>query len=78
MAGTDFADCSEVLPEVKPFDMCLSGSRSSATLTGCLNEKWNEMGHIVEGTEQRVLRPGMVLLKQYITLSEQVPLDTMP
>ncbi|XP_030925447.1 uncharacterized protein LOC115952417 [Quercus lobata] len=72
VAGTNFADCSEVLPEVKPFDMCLSGSRSSATSTGCLNEKWNEMGHIVEGTEQRILRPGMVLLKRYITLSEQV------
>ncbi|KAM3689976.1 hypothetical protein ACJW31_09G086400, partial [Castanea mollissima] len=48
------------------------GQSNSKHVTGCLNEKWNEMGHIVEGTEQRVLRPGMVLLKRYITLSEQV------
>uniref|UniRef100_A0A2N9HJJ3 Alpha-ketoglutarate-dependent dioxygenase AlkB-like domain-containing protein n=1 Tax=Fagus sylvatica TaxID=28930 RepID=A0A2N9HJJ3_FAGSY len=62
--------------KMKPFDLCLSGGRSSAVFTGSLNEKncekWNEMGDIVEGTEQRVLRPGMVLLKRYITLGEQV------
>ncbi|KAG6643524.1 hypothetical protein CIPAW_09G217500 [Carya illinoinensis] len=33
----------------------------------------NEMGHTeMEGAKQRVLRPGMVLLKQYITHKEQV------
>lgn len=72
-----FSDSLKGLPKVKPFDICLSGSRSGAKYTGSLNgknrENWNEMGHIkVEGTKQRILRPGMVLLKQYITLSKQV------
>ncbi|KAE8099059.1 hypothetical protein FH972_017070 [Carpinus fangiana] len=72
-----FSDSLKGLPKVKPFDICLSGIRSCAKYTGSLNgknrENLNEMGHIkVEGTKQRILRPGMVLLKQYITLSEQV------
>lgn len=72
-----FSDSLKGLPSIKPFDICISGSRSCVKHTGSLNGKnsgnLNKMGHIkVEGTKQRVLRPGMVLLKQYMTLSEQV------
>lgn len=72
-----FSDSLKGLPSTKPFDICLSGSRSCVKHTGSLNGKnsgnLNTMGHIkVEGTKQRVLRRGMVLLKQYMTLSEQV------
>ncbi|KAF5476365.1 hypothetical protein F2P56_008089 [Juglans regia] len=65
--GTSY---SHGFPKAKPYDICLCGNRRSATIsTGSLNE----MGHTeMEGAKQRVLRPGMVLLKRYITHKEQV------
>ncbi|KAJ7950084.1 alpha-ketoglutarate-dependent dioxygenase AlkB-like [Quillaja saponaria] len=50
------SDCSVSLPKFEPFDICLSGSRST----------------FMESTHKRELRPGMVLLKHYITHDEQV------
>lgn len=72
-----FSDGLKGLSKIKPFDICLSGSRRFAEYTGSSNEKnsedWDEMGNTkVEGTRQGILRPGMVLLKQYMTLREQV------
>lgn len=79
--GTPFSGYSKGLPEVKPFDLCLDGSRSFGISTGSSIEKnttnLNEIGLAVASSEQRVLRPGMVLLKQYITHDEQVVLDAM-
>lgn len=71
--GTSYSLC---FPKAKPYDICLCGSRRSATISiGSLNE----MGHTeMEGAKQRVLRPGMVLLKHYITYKEQVVFTAMP
>lgn len=79
--GTPFSGYSKGLPEVKPFDLRLDGSRSFGISTGSSIEKnttnLNEIELAVASSEQSVLRPGMVLLKQYITHDEQVVLDAM-
>ncbi|KAK2981801.1 hypothetical protein RJ640_010318 [Escallonia rubra] len=61
------------LPVVEPFDICLSGRRKSSTYEPSLTEKNNgkKMEHCIKETGQ-ILRPGMVLLKSYVTLGKQV------
>ncbi|KAJ7961121.1 alpha-ketoglutarate-dependent dioxygenase AlkB-like [Quillaja saponaria] len=49
-------DCSVSLPKFEPFDICLPGDRRP----------------FMEGTHKSILRPGMVLLKYFITHDEQV------
>ncbi|KAJ6765444.1 2OG-FE(II) OXYGENASE FAMILY PROTEIN [Salix purpurea] len=60
---------------VAPFDICLSRSRDSAVLKSLqeMEENQENAEHPIE-ERQRVLRPGMVLLKRYISLSDQIEL----
>ncbi|KAL3038221.1 hypothetical protein AAZX31_01G118400 [Glycine max] len=67
-------DASVGSPMSKPFDICFSGRRNPALIGATLpgdNEK-----SCIEMQEEKIkggiLRPGMVLLKNYITLDEQV------
>ena len=78
-AGTNY---NSDFPKAKTFDICWSESeRSAAVLEPSVHtrnyESQNELGHKVERTSQRVLRPGMVLLKNYITHKEQVLLNVL-
>lgn len=60
---------------VAPFDICLSGSRDSAVLKSLqeMEENQENVEHpIEESGGQGVLRPGMVLLKRYIPLGDQI------
>ncbi|XP_011003586.1 PREDICTED: uncharacterized protein LOC105110292 [Populus euphratica] len=60
---------------VAPFDICLSGSRDSAVLKSLqeMEENQENVEHpIEESGGQGVLRPGMVLLKRYISLGDQI------
>ncbi|KAF9684829.1 hypothetical protein SADUNF_Sadunf04G0159300 [Salix dunnii] len=62
---------------VAPFDICLSRSRDSAVLKSLqeMDENQEIAEHPIEESDgQRVLRPGMVLLKSYISLSDQIEL----
>ncbi|OMO55246.1 Oxoglutarate/iron-dependent dioxygenase [Corchorus olitorius] len=52
VVGNKGSDCSDSLPKVERFNICLPVTRDSGI--------------------QRVLRPGMVLLKRYISLFEQI------
>nr|GME08806.1 DNA oxidative demethylase [Ipomoea batatas] len=64
----------EALNMNEPFDICLSESREAVTLEAPLRrnvmEKQSDVDQRIE--ERIVLRPGMVLLRNYIPLSEQV------
>ncbi|CAH9069287.1 unnamed protein product [Cuscuta epithymum] len=66
--------CKEVLNMHEPFDICLSESREGITLEAPLQrkegEKQSEADQSIENSG-KILRPGMVLLKNYITLDEQ-------
>ncbi|CAH9103195.1 unnamed protein product [Cuscuta europaea] len=66
--------CKEVLNMYEPFDICLSESREEVTLEAPLQrkegEKQPEADQSIENSGM-ILRPGMVLLKNYITLDEQ-------
>lgn len=78
-ADTNNAQCAKGSVKVEPFDICLSNCENSGALKTSLHEKdaenWNDVGFNIEGTIQRVLRPGMVLLKNYITHKFQVLLN---
>lgn len=65
------SNLSKDLPKVKGFDICIPGSSRSAPRCKYLESK-NEMRHRILRTGKRVLRPGMVLLKDYLTHREQV------
>lgn len=80
---TKNSDCSKGLHNCEPFDICLSESNSAlqASFRARMMENQNEAEdmvefanpeHNVELADPIVLRPGMVLLKNYVTLSEQV------
>ncbi|BFG36543.1 hypothetical protein CerSpe_228170 [Prunus speciosa] len=76
------SDCSKGFRYNEPFDICLPGGRSSelqASLYARNMENQNEEDHMVEFTNPEalnstnlILRPGMVLLKHYVTHTEQV------
>ena len=81
LAGDGKTDsATEALPVLEPFDICLSKIGRSSIMKASLNakniEKQIEMEHSMESSCQ-VLRPGMVLLKSYITLHEQVLLVSL-
>ena len=61
-------------PKFKPYDICFDGKRNSALIGDTLHEKDNESCIELQegGAKERILRPGMVLLKHYITHDEQV------
>ncbi|XP_019186223.1 PREDICTED: uncharacterized protein LOC109180953 isoform X1 [Ipomoea nil] len=60
----------------EPFDICLSESREAVTLEAPLQrneiEKQSDVDQWIEEGNGTVLRPGMVLLKNYIPLSKQI------
>lgn len=70
------SDCGEGLQVAEPFDICLPQRRKSFVHKTLWHEKNKdvqiEMENSVEEETDRVLRSGMVLLKGYITLNEQV------
>ncbi|KAJ0027540.1 hypothetical protein Pint_35008 [Pistacia integerrima] len=55
---------------VGPFDICVSRSRRRHYIED--KESHNEEEQIDDSIRQKVLRPGMVLLKQYLSLTEQI------
>lgn len=57
---------SHCLHNVEPFDICLSRRRNFGM------EKENEYRQTVGWTREGILRPGMVLLKHYLTIREQI------
>lgn len=59
-------DSSHHLHNVEPFDICLSRRRNFRM------EKENECRQTVDWTREGILRPGMVLLKHYLTIREQI------
>lgn len=68
--GTGNSECPRGLQKFEPFDICKSGVMHP--VKKCLIPEQNEIKHSMEGTTQEVLRPGMVLLKGYISLTEQI------
>lgn len=68
-------EASVSTPEVKPYDICFRGRRNSVFVGSALHEENNksyiEM-HEGETKEGLILRPGMVLLKNFIGHDEQV------
>ncbi|KAK3017490.1 hypothetical protein RJ639_005994 [Escallonia herrerae] len=73
MVGFRSSGSGRDLPMVETFDICLSGRRKSSKYKPSLTEKnnGNKLEHCIIETGQ-MLRPGMVLLKSYVTLSKQV------
>lgn len=73
--GAVKTDSAKGIPLLESFDICLPEVARSSLSDSSLNEKnieeLIEMEHSTKNTGQ-VLRQGMVLLKGYITLSEQV------
>ncbi|XP_044489765.1 uncharacterized protein LOC123214096 isoform X2 [Mangifera indica] len=65
----DFSGSSGLF-NVKPFDICVS--RSSFRHYTEDKENHNELEPTEDRSRQEVLRPGMVLLKQYLRLNEQI------
>ncbi|GMH26374.1 hypothetical protein Nepgr_028217 [Nepenthes gracilis] len=63
---------------LKPFDICQPEKEDLVKLKASLiakdKEKGIEVRPLGEGPRQKVLRPGMVLLKNYITLDTQISL----
>ncbi|CAK9144497.1 unnamed protein product [Ilex paraguariensis] len=74
-SGNENSACVKGLPVVLPFDICLTKSRNSAKCNASLyaesRDYHNELEHSKEEAGQ-VLRPGMILLKNYLALTEQV------
>ncbi|KAF3447995.1 hypothetical protein FNV43_RR08703 [Rhamnella rubrinervis] len=72
------SNCSKDLHKVESFDICLSASEKSAgVMKPSLHmrnyESWKEIvKHKAKVASHKILRPGMVLLKHYITHNEQV------
>ncbi|KAG6744347.1 hypothetical protein POTOM_053067 [Populus tomentosa] len=74
-SGQSYRKPDEGANHVAPFDICLSGSRDSAVLKSLqeMEENQENVEHpIEESGGQGVLRPGMVLLKRYISLGDQI------
>lgn len=74
-SGQSYRKPDEGANHVAPFDICLSGSRESAVLKSLqeMEENQENVEHpIEESGGQGVLRPGMVLLKRYISLGDQI------
>lgn len=73
--GSGNTDSEEDLLSVEPFDICLSRSRNSSGYKSLLRQSTKDkeikMDNFVERTEE-ILRPGMVLLKNYVSLNDQV------
>lgn len=66
---------SESSAGFEPFDICLpktSAVKLKPSLLVTNRERRNETKRTTEGLNGRILRPGMVLLKSYISISEQV------
>lgn len=65
---------SVIVPEFKQYDICFRRKRNSALIDVTSLEKnkesWIEMQE--EVTKEGILRPGMVLLKHFLTHNEQV------
>ncbi|KAJ9694115.1 hypothetical protein PVL29_009884 [Vitis rotundifolia] len=74
--GIGNSECPRGLQKFEPFDICKSGVMHPVNLNSPLHvsnrDKQNEIKHSMEGTTQEVLRPGMVLLKGHISLTEQI------
>lgn len=74
-SGQSYRKPDEGATHVAPFDICLSGSRDPAVLKSLqeMEENQENVEHpIEESGGQGVLRPGMVLLKRYISLGDQI------
>ncbi|KAJ6865509.1 hypothetical protein NC651_035922 [Populus alba x Populus x berolinensis] len=74
-SGQSYCKPDEGANHVAPFDICLSGSRDSSVLKSLqeMEENQENVEHpIEESGGQGVLRPGMVLLKRYISLGDQI------
>lgn len=69
------SDCFDYSQVVEPFDICLPRNGNPVGLKSSSPKKSKqnmiEMENSIEESEQ-VLRPGMVLLKSYLTMSQQV------
>lgn len=65
-SGAKKWNSSHRLHTVEPFDICLSGRRNFRM------EKENEYRQAVDWTREGILRPGMVLLKHFLTIREQI------
>ncbi|KAK7260096.1 hypothetical protein RIF29_25849 [Crotalaria pallida] len=61
-------------PEFKPYDICFRGKQTPPLIKSTLIEESNEscLGIQVGDIKDRILRPGMVLLKHYVAHEEQV------
>lgn len=60
----------------KPFDLCPPRRRAvmlNPSLLVTNRQKRNDLKLSIEGQSQTILRPGMVLLKKYLSISDQVP-----
>ncbi|GFY95750.1 2-oxoglutarate-dependent dioxygenase family protein [Actinidia rufa] len=81
LAGDGKTDsATEALPVLEPFDICPSKIGRSSIMKASLNAKNIKKQIGIEHSMEincQVLRPGMVLLKSYITLSEQVQVVKM-
>ncbi|XWS18786.1 hypothetical protein CRYUN_Cryun32bG0074700 [Craigia yunnanensis] len=75
-AGIDDLSQAECQAVIEPFDICLTKIGTSVMLKPSLlvknREKRNEIKRSTEGQKGDVLRSGMVLLKKYLSLSDQV------
>uniref|UniRef100_A0A6M2EBN3 DNA N(6)-methyladenine demethylase n=1 Tax=Populus davidiana TaxID=266767 RepID=A0A6M2EBN3_9ROSI len=68
--------CSEQQAEVEPFDICLPKTGTTPKLKPSLlvknREKRNDVRRAADGVTGRILRSGMVLLKNYLSLHDQI------
>ncbi|XVE88583.1 hypothetical protein DITRI_Ditri19aG0081100 [Diplodiscus trichospermus] len=75
-AGIDDLSQVECQTVIEPFDICVTQIGTPVMLKPSLlvknREKRNEIKRSTEGQKGNVLRHGMVLLKKYLSLSEQV------
>lgn len=62
---------TEALPKIKPFDICLPQCRNSGNIRSSFCESYDEEQNILE-SGGKILQPGLVLLKHYITHNCQV------
>lgn len=77
-AGIDDLNRTESQAVIDHFDICLTKTGTPVSLKPSLliknRERRNEIKRSTEGQMGNVLRPGMVLLKKYLSLSDQVNL----
>lgn len=77
-SGIDDSNQVECQAVIEPFDICLPKIGTPVMLKPSLlvknREKRNEIKRSAEGQIGNVLRPGMVLLKKYLSLADQVRL----